>query len=142
MGCCIEGSLSGLRVFCQEEVHLHNQHTTSQQRWENRLYERVQSCPALCDPMDGSPPGSPVYGISQVRMLERVAISPFRGSFRPRDQTCISCVSYTAGRFFTTEPLGKPIYNSLHLLITNSHSLSLSSFPLTNTSLFSICGHL
>jgi len=63
------------------EVHLHNQHTTSQQRWENRLYECVQSCPALCDPMDGSPPGSPVCGISQVRMLEGVAISPSRGSF-------------------------------------------------------------
>ena len=34
-----------------------------------------QSCPTLCDPTDGSPPGSPVPGILQPRTLERVAIS-------------------------------------------------------------------
>ena len=34
-----------------------------------------QSCPTLCDPIDGSPPGSPIPGILQVRTLERVAIS-------------------------------------------------------------------
>ena len=34
-----------------------------------------QSCPTLCDPMDGSPPGSPVPGILQARTLEWVAIS-------------------------------------------------------------------
>ena len=35
----------------------------------------VQSCPTLCDPKDGSPPGSPVPGILQARTLEWVAIS-------------------------------------------------------------------
>ena len=35
----------------------------------------LQSCPALCDPRDGSPPGSPVPGILQARPLEWVAIS-------------------------------------------------------------------
>ena len=34
-----------------------------------------QSCPTLCDPIDGSPPGSPVPGILQTRTLEWVAIS-------------------------------------------------------------------
>ena len=34
-----------------------------------------QSCPTLCDPMDGSPPGSPVPQILQARTLEWVAIS-------------------------------------------------------------------
>ena len=34
-----------------------------------------QSCPTLCDPRDGSPPGSPVPGILQARTLEWVAIS-------------------------------------------------------------------
>ena len=34
-----------------------------------------QSCPILCDPIDGSPPGSPVPGILQARTLEWVAIS-------------------------------------------------------------------
>ena len=34
-----------------------------------------QSCPTLCNPIDGSPPGSPIPGILQARTLERVAIS-------------------------------------------------------------------
>ena len=35
----------------------------------------LQSCPTLCDPIDGSPPGSPVPGILPARTLEWVAIS-------------------------------------------------------------------
>ena len=35
----------------------------------------LQSCPTLCDPIDGSPPGSPIPGILQARILEWVAIS-------------------------------------------------------------------
>ena len=35
----------------------------------------LQSCPTLCNPVDGSPPGSPVPGILQARTLEWVAIS-------------------------------------------------------------------
>ena len=51
---------------------------------ENRLVDTMgkgatakslQSCPTLCDPIDGSPPGSPVPGILQARTLEWIAIS-------------------------------------------------------------------
>ena len=35
----------------------------------------LQSCPTLCDPIDSSPPGSPVPGILQARTLEWVAVS-------------------------------------------------------------------
>ena len=35
----------------------------------------LQSCPTLCDPTDGSPPGSPAPGILKARTLEWVAIS-------------------------------------------------------------------
>ena len=35
----------------------------------------LQSCPTLCDPIDGSPPGSPVPGSLQLRILEWAAIS-------------------------------------------------------------------
>ena len=35
----------------------------------------LQSCPTLCDPIDGSPPGCPIPGILQARTLEWVAIS-------------------------------------------------------------------
>ena len=52
------------------------------------------------------PPGSYVHGIFQARILEQVAISFSRGSSRLRDRTHVSCI---AGRFFTTEPTGKPI---------------------------------
>ena len=46
----------------------------------NRLFaaaaaKSLQSCLTLCDPIDGSPPGSPVPGILQARTLEWVAIS-------------------------------------------------------------------
>ena len=39
------------------------------------LAKSLQSCPTLCDPIDGSPPGFPVAGILQARTLEWVAIS-------------------------------------------------------------------
>ena len=64
-------------------------------------------CLTLFDPMDCSPPGSSVHGISQERIMEWVAMPSSRGSSRPRDRTHISCVSYTVGGFFTTRPPGK-----------------------------------
>ena len=45
----------------------------------------THSCSALCNSMDCSPPGSSVRGVSQARILERVAISFSRGSFQLRD---------------------------------------------------------
>ena len=42
----------------------------------------LQSCPTLCDPIDGSPPGSPIPGILQARVLECVAIAFSAGWLR------------------------------------------------------------
>ena len=53
-----------------------------------------------------SPLGSSVHGISQTRILERVAISLSRGSSQTRDQNQVVCFT---GGFFTVEPLRKPI---------------------------------
>ena len=72
------------------------------------------------DPMDCSPPGSSVHGISQARILEYIAISFSRWSFRPRGRTHASCI---AGGFFTAEPSGKPI-------IQNKISKCLSTMSL------------
>ena len=47
----------------------------------------TQSCPALCDPVDCSSPGSSVHGILQARILQWVAIPFSRGSSQPRDGT-------------------------------------------------------
>ena len=60
----------------------------------------TELCPALCDPMDYSPPGSSVHGIFQARIQEWVAIPFSRRSSRPRDWTQVSCI---VGRFFTIE---------------------------------------
>ena len=65
----------------------------------------TQSCLTLCDPMDCSLPDSSVHGTSKARILEWVAISFSRGSFRHRDWTGVSSI---AGRFLITEPAGKP----------------------------------
>ena len=58
----------------------------------------AQSCSALCNPMNCSPPGSSVHGILWARRLEWVAIPFSRRSSQPRDQTR---VSHIAGGFFT-----------------------------------------
>ena len=55
----------------------------------------LQSCPTLWDPVDCSPPGSSVHGISQARILEWVASSFSRRSSWPRDWTHISYLSWT-----------------------------------------------
>ena len=48
-------------------------------------------CPTLHDPMDRSPPGSPVHEIPQASILEWVAIPFSRGSSPPRDKARVSC---------------------------------------------------
>ena len=56
----------------------------------------LQLCPALCNPIDGSPPGSPVLGILQARTLEWVAIS-FSNAWKWRVKVkSLSCVRVLA----------------------------------------------
>ena len=80
----------------------------------------AQSRPTLCSPMDCSPPGSTVHGISQARIPDWDAISFSRGPSWPRDWTHISCM---AGGFFATEPPGKPLERT-----TGVHYIMLSPF--------------
>ena len=54
--------------YCESTV-------TSLFLWAAAAAKPLQSCPTLCDPIDGSPPGSPIPGILQARTLEWVAIS-------------------------------------------------------------------
>ena len=61
--------------------------------WTSPVCIHAQSCMTLWDPMDCSPAGSPVHGISQAKVLEWVAISFSRGSSWPRDWTRVSCIS-------------------------------------------------
>ena len=69
----------------------------------------VLGCVQLfCDPMDCSPLGSSVHGIFQAWILAWVAISSSRGSFWPRDQTCISCISTLQADSLLLSPQGSP----------------------------------
>ena len=74
----------------------------------------VQSCPTLCDPMDYSPPGSSVHGISQARILKWVAIFFSRVSSWPRDGRM--CLLHWQMDFFTTESPSKPQWLNRNLL--------------------------
>ena len=58
----------------------------------------TQLCLTLCNPMDFSLSGSSHHGLHQAVILETVIMPFSRGSFQPRDWTC---VSYIAGIFFT-----------------------------------------
>ena len=54
--------------------------------------QSLKLCLSLYDPMDWGLSGSSVHGILQARILEWVAISYSKGSSRPRDQICVSCM--------------------------------------------------
>ena len=58
----------------------------------------LQSCPILCDPIDGSPPGSAVPGILQARTLEWVAMS-FSNALEVKSESEVSRVRLLATRW-------------------------------------------
>ena len=72
----------------------------------------AQSCLALCDPRDCSPPGSSVHRILQARTLECIAISSREGLPNPGINASPTFPAL-AGRLFITEPLGKSQYKNI-----------------------------
>ena len=79
----------------------------------------LQSYPTLCDPIDGSPPGSPIPGILQARTLEWVAIS-FPNSIKSRGEETSSECSVTL-----SSPHPRTFTHSLYKI-----TLSLTESPL------------
>ena len=65
--------------------------------WELGAAKSLHSCLTLCDPIDGSPPGSTVPGILQARTLEWVAIS-----FPNARRWKVKVKSFGHGQLFTT----------------------------------------
>ena len=79
----------------------------------------------LCDPMDGSPPGSSVHGILQARILEWVALPSSRGSSQPRDETWVFYFSFIGRRV---------LYHECHpgsSSVVTDDQISLKEPPLT-----------
>ena len=65
----------------------------------------LQLCLTLCDPIDGSLPGSPIPGILQARIPEWVARPSSRGSSQPREEPRSPSLQEDSS---PSEPLGKP----------------------------------
>ena len=108
----------------------------------------LQSCPTLCDPIDSSPPGSPVPGILQARTLEWIAISfsnAWKWKVKVKSLSCVqpsaipSTAAYQAPSsmgFFRQEywsgvPLPSPnkclaIWNNQQMLVYRFFNFSVS----------------
>ena len=93
----------------------------------------TQSCPTLCNPVDRSPPGSSVHGISQARILEWVAYPFSRGSFPPEIEPGSPALQVDS---LPAEQQGKPysgrvLLNSKYLRLWKTLEGNLScKFPL------------
>ena len=81
LGITVPSSLKSYSRFRSRHIHLPHRmlcaliwHTAAAAA-AAAAAKSLQSCPTLCDPINGSPPGSPVPGILQARTLEWVAIS-------------------------------------------------------------------
>ena len=96
-------------------------------------YLVTKSCPTLCDPVDCSPPGSSVRGISQA------TISFCKGSFQPRDQTRVSCIARWIIYHWATGEVPKWLYHEIQVcfvistfqcLFDSPYILNCSQYPL------------
>ena len=96
----------------------------------------LQSCPTLCDPTNGSSPGSPVPGILQARTLERVAISFSNAwQWKLKVKSAQSCP--TLGNPMDCSPPGSSIHGILQARVLERGAISFSpplrrgiSFPI------------
>ena len=89
----------------------------------------LQSCPALCDPMDCSPPGSSVHGILQARILEWVPMPFSRGSPNPGIKPTSLTSPALTGMFFTTSA----IWELTILYLNDSHRSTKGTATFRNT---------
>ena len=69
------GTVLGAGDIAENKTNLHDLLNLNSKAAAAAAARSLQSCLTLCDPVDGSPPGSPVPGILQARTLEWVAIS-------------------------------------------------------------------
>ena len=71
------GSKLGKAVYCNPSylTYMSHQGSPNMQIAAAAAAKSLQSCPTLCDPLDGSPPGFPIPGILQARTLDWGAIA-------------------------------------------------------------------
>ena len=96
-----------------------------------------QLCLTLCDPMDCDPPASSVFGITQARILEWVAIPFSRESSQLRDWTQIFCIDRRILYLYTTWK-AQPDVNDTQINVSNSGlSFGLQTWISTSHMIFS-----
>ena len=83
--------------YCPSSVFSFHTHAWDRLMKQSAAAKSLQSCPTLCDSIDGSPPGSPIPGILQARTLEWVAIS-FSNAWKWK----VKVKSLSRVRLFTT----------------------------------------
>ena len=119
----------------------------------------LQSCPTLCNPVDGSPPGSPVPGILQARILEWVAISfssagKWKGKVKSLSRVQLLATPWTAAyqappslgfsrqEYWSGLPLPSPVVGNLGMIIiikVNSKLHTIMYFFLSHLSFVNFC---
>ena len=88
----------------------------------------LQSCPTLCDPIDGSPPGSAVPGILQARTLEWVAISfsnAWKWKVKVKSQSCL-----TVSNPMDCSPPGSSVHGIFQARVLEWGAMAFSGFSL------------
>ena len=102
-----QGLNLGLRPCRRILCHLSWSQGPHSQKKELQVRNACAKSLTLCDPIDYNQSDFSVHGILQARILEWVAIFSCRASSQPRDWTHVSCVSCTAGGFFTHWTIGE-----------------------------------
>ena len=74
-GCVVLGYAMAAVILSQERINMSVVPIAPQISFQLLAAKSLQSCPILCDAIDGSSPGSPIPGVLQARTLEWVAIS-------------------------------------------------------------------
>ena len=134
--CCIQESLT--RVLCWPWAFW----TPCYKGAAAAAAKSLQSCPTLCDPIDGSPPGSPIPGILQARILEWVAISfsnawKWKVKVKSLSRVQLSAIPWTAAyqvppsmgfsrqEYWSGVPLPSPIR-----VLPKAKTILLAGFPM------------
>ena len=87
-------NFSKIKIYISEQCSTMNSHIQLTSKCVCMCAKSLHSCLTLCIPMDCGPSGSSIRRILQAKMMEWVALPSSRRSSWPRDQTCISYISY------------------------------------------------
>ena len=126
-----QGTKIPYAMWCGQKISL-KKRKTKYISWSHKKVKVlvVQLCPALCNPMDCSPPVSSVHGIFQARRLERVAIFFSRGSSGPRDRTLVFCVSCIGRQILLLlSHKGSADYNQMYVLYKHFKQSKILNSP-------------